>query len=212
MKERKTLTDNRFRRQRFTLFQEHLAPSKATRILDVGGSAHTWLGSGLESAVTILNIDCTDRSENGLSYIRGDACDLSQIPDKSFDIVFSNSVIEHVGDYSRQRLMAKEARRVGKRFWIQTPNKHFPIEIHFLFPYLQYMPRFLQRLIARWWPFSFPKAYHADPVWEIEHIWLLDKKRMRLLFPDGEILEEKVLGVTKSIISYRKCPASHTSP
>jgi hypothetical protein len=208
MKENKSILDNRFRHQRFRRFQELLMPSKASRILDVGGSALTWLGSGLESAVTILNTSPPDRSVDGFSYVRGDACDLSDFPDKSFDIVFSNSVVEHVGDFFRQRLMAEEARRVGKGFWVQTPNKHFPIEIHFLFPYLQYMPRFLQRQIARWWPFSFSKTLGLDPIWEIEHIWLLDKKRMQLLFPDGKIIEEKFLGITKSIIAYRSC---HTS-
>lgn len=57
---------------------------------------------------------------------------MKQFQDNEFDAVFSNSVIEHVGDYEAQRQMANEIMRVGKRYFVQTPNFYFPIEPHIL--------------------------------------------------------------------------------
>jgi hypothetical protein len=54
--------------------------------------------------------------------------------DQEYDIAFSNSVIEHVGDWERQAAFASEIRRVGKNLWIQTPAKECPIEPHYLAP------------------------------------------------------------------------------
>jgi SAM-dependent methyltransferase len=61
--------------------------------------------------------------------VQGDACALP-FADGEFDIVFSNAVIEHVGDRERQRQLVSEALRVGRRIFITTPNCRFPIEVH----------------------------------------------------------------------------------
>ena len=50
--------------------------------------------------------------------------------DKSFDLVVSNAVIEHVGMEDDQRLFTAEHARVGKKWIITTPNRFFPIESH----------------------------------------------------------------------------------
>ena len=70
-------------------------------------------------------------------YVIGDACNLDMLSSKSFDIIYSNSVIEHVGR-ERQKEFANEIMRVGKKYWVQTPYKHFPVEPHFVFPFFQY--------------------------------------------------------------------------
>ena len=168
------LLKNRFPDRRFGRFREYLHPSSKERILDVGGSAQTWIGTGLEGAITLLNLGPAPTLPQGMSYLEGDACDLSFLEDKSFEIVFSNSVIEHVGDFYRQKQMAEELSRVGRSLWVQTPYRHFPIEVHFLFPLFQYLPKRLRLLIARIWPFSFAKMLNLDPVLEAECIWLLD--------------------------------------
>jgi len=61
--------------------------------------------------------------------------DLQLNQDGEFDLVFSNSVIEHVGDFERMRQFVHEARRVAKSYWIQTPSKWFPIEPHCGMPF-----------------------------------------------------------------------------
>lgn len=77
---------------------------------------------------------------DNISSVSGDATDLREYEDKSFNLVFSNSVIEHVGDFTAQRKMAKEMMRVGKHCYLQTPNRYFPLEPHFLFPCFQFLP------------------------------------------------------------------------
>lgn len=126
------------RTKRFNWFLETIKPNKISKILDVGGTEAIWLGTGLEKQVTLLNIGFKKR-EPQFNYVVGDACNMKFI-DGEFDIIYSNSVIEHVGNFERQTQFAKEVVRVGKSHWIQTPYKHFPIEPHFLFPLFQYLP------------------------------------------------------------------------
>jgi len=136
-----------------------------------------------------------------LKHVPGDARNMHMFETRSFDVVFSNSVIEHVGDISNQRMMAKEVMRVGKNYWVQTPYKHFPIEMHFLFPFFQYLPKSLQYKVARIWPWSFAKALDLDVRFEIDHIWLLDVSSLKSLFPGAIIMREYFLGLVKSLIA-----------
>lgn len=50
--------------------------------------------------------------------------------DNEFKWVFSNAVIEHVGNRSDQLLFLNEMLRVGENVFFTTPNKWFPIESH----------------------------------------------------------------------------------
>lgn len=194
-----------FRKKRFQEFLEVLEVGADDSILDVGGLATTWEGTGLEQNVTILNLGLSENCPKPFRWIEADACAMDMIDDQCFDIVFSNSVIEHVGGLTRQRKLAKEIRRVGKKYWVQTPYKHFPLEVHFLFPFYQYLPHDFRIAVAKAWPFSYSKQLDLDPVYEAEHIWLLDRRRFRTLFPDAQILSEKFMGLTKSLIAVKTC-------
>lgn len=198
----KSLLQNKFRNARFANFIQRIGIRPTSRILDVGGSAYTWEHSGLERQVTILNIKLPPDRSAPYQWVEGSACKMDMFSTKSFDIVFSNSVIEHVGPFDRQKEMADEIRRVGKKYWVQTPNKHFPIEIHFLFPFFQYLPRELKKAVARSWPFSFAKRLKLDPIEEAMHIWPLGMRKFRMLFPEANILTEKVFHFTKSLIAF----------
>lgn len=198
----------RMRRRRFRLFQSLLGTLKGhIDILDIGGTQEFWdlmlPDHSPDIRVTLLNIG--HQTTTGPHFVSavGDARTMPQYPDTSFDVVFSNSVIEHVGDYENQRRMANEIRRVSKRYFVQTPNKRFPLEPHFLFPFFQYLP-----LDTRAWMVN-----HFDVGWyrripdrararaEVESIQLLTKRRFAALFPDATITDEKLLGLTKSFVA-----------
>lgn len=192
-----------YRSKRFDRFREVLQVKPYHKILDVGGSSYFWLDSGLESNVTIINIELPVHCPEPFTWLTGDACDMSMFADQSFDIIFSNSVIEHVGGLARQKQMADEIQRVSKRYWVQTPYKHFPIEPHFVFPFFQYLPTSARYTVARLWPFSFAKRQGRDATIDARSIWLLDGKQTKLLFPNATIEREQFIGLTKSLLVYQ---------
>ena len=111
----------RFRARRLQWFTDLLAPTPQTTILDVGGYPWFWQDATITCQVTLLNPhvvpSLSEQFTGKFEFVVGDGCNLAY-PDKSFDIVFSNSVIEHVGTYARQQTFAAEARRVGRALWI----------------------------------------------------------------------------------------------
>ncbi len=148
----KKIADNReqdsvavqFRKRRFAFFVSLLSSlEQPVRILDIGGAENFWRMMGAidedQIHVTLLNLSQESVTLPNMKSVAGDARQ-TEFAAQSFDVVFSNSVIEHVGAYADQQRMAEEARRVGKRYFIQTPNKYFPLEPHFLFPFYQFLP------------------------------------------------------------------------
>ena len=134
----------RLRARRLQFFRGLLESLESpVSILDVGGTPDFWkrlafAGNGIR--VTILNVTAEPSGDPHLTTVQGDARDLRPYGDASFDVVYSNSVIEHVGTFADQRRMASEIRRVGKRYFVKTPNARFPIEPHFVFPGFQFLP------------------------------------------------------------------------
>jgi Methyltransferase domain len=193
-----------FRRRRMRRFFALFSPSEDTRVLDIGGTAQTWHteAEGEECfPVTLLN----NRHYRGVTGDRfqpilGDATALP-FPDHAFDIAFSNSVIEHLGTWEKQREFAKEARRMAPKLWIQTPARSFPIESHLLALYIQYLPKRWQHRIVRWTPRGLltPDAVHQI----VEEVRLLTYREVVELFPDCRVLRERVFGMTKSYIAVR---------
>ena len=118
---------------------------KPLSLLDIGGTEMFWKTMKWCHADHGVHITLINRTEQtitteGISADIGDARSLKQYKDGSFDIVFSNSVIEHLESFPNQQRMADEVRRVGLRYFVQTPNKGFPLEPHFLFPFFQFLP------------------------------------------------------------------------
>jgi SAM-dependent methyltransferase len=149
----------RSRRRKLRLFLDELHPTSASTILDVGvdeigfGADGGQSGCGTHnffeeqypwrSRITALGLHDGinfSRRHPEIVYVQGDACALP-FPDQSFDIVFSNAVIEHVGDADRQRLFVSEALRVGRRVFLTTPNRWFPIEVHTRLPLVHWLPK-----------------------------------------------------------------------
>lgn len=137
------------RKKRLALFNSLIASIPGTlKILDVGGREMFWQRTGLleqqvrDVEITVININPSEFKINHpkIKSIVGDAKNMNQFEENEFDVVFSNSVIEHVGNYNDQLKMANEVMRVGKRYLLQTPNLYFPIEPHFVFPLFQFLP------------------------------------------------------------------------
>jgi hypothetical protein len=199
----------RLRRRRFALFASLLSTVPLpVRILDVGGTPLFWQMAPLrldtEVRITLLNLG---HSLSADSLIRRSVGDARQIPfrDGAFDVVFSNSVIEHVGGPDEQRHMADEIRRVGARYFVQTPNKRFPIEPHFVFPLYQFLPNAVQVWLLRrfnlGWIRRTPDALEARRT--IASIRMLDRNDLVGLFPEAHIYEERLFGLTKSFVAHR---------
>jgi hypothetical protein len=199
----------RMRRARFALFLSLLNGLDGhVEILDIGGTQEFWTlmtgGDPGDVKVTLLNIEHQPVSSAKFVSAVGDARSMPEFADKSFDVVFSNSVIEHVGSYADQRRMANEVVRVGRRYFVQTPNKRFPLEPHFLFPFFQYLPDEVRaQLVHRFdigWYKRIPSLEKARA--EVNSIQLLTRRRFSSLFPGARIHDEKLLGLTKSFVAF----------
>ena len=205
--------DNPFRNARFArllqIVDEVSSAGSPVRILDLGGTLEFWttkpdLWQGRDIHVTLINMFPQTAPDARFTCLVGDAC-ATGFPDKSFDIVFSNSVIEHVGRWRDMGRMAGEARRLASRYFIQTPYYWFPLEAHSRFPFFNLLPEpWRIRLIMAKGSGFYGRASNLDEAMEhVENATLLDLKRFHHLFPDAVIERERVLGMTKSLIAIR---------
>ena len=198
-----------FRSKRMRLFEQTFRISPQTRILDVGGSPEIWQFSPVTPQLTLLNFpSALAGAQEGIRQVAGDGRMLP-FGDQAFDIVFSNSVIEHVGDGLDQKRFASEVSRVGRYYWVQTPNRRFPVELHLMMPLIHYLPKPLQlgvvnrftvwELLVK--PGEFERAAYINHF--LNELRLLDPPALQALFPDAQIRSERTLGITKSLIAVR---------
>ncbi|MGH8012464.1 MAG: methyltransferase type 11, partial [Candidatus Binataceae bacterium] len=122
--------------------------------------------------------------------------------DRAFEVVFSNSLIEHIGTWEEQRQFAVEIRRLAECYFLQTPNRWFPIEPHCLAPLVQFVPKRVRPWVAAWLtPAGWLVPSRQQFQREMQRVRLLTAKEMRELFPEARIVREKFLGMTKSLIA-----------
>lgn len=198
-----------FRRRRFRIFMALMSDlPRPVKVLDVGGEIRFWEIVGLagspEFEITLLNRFDQRPPYPNLHSRLGDAVDLQVFPDRAWTVVFSNSVIEHLGDLDHQMRMADEIRRVGEHYFVQTPNRSFPIEPHFLLPFFPYYPeKFQVALVQRFNLGWYRRRRELESARTLvrEHR-LLTEAELRRLFPDGRIYRERVLGLVKSLVVY----------
>ena len=215
----------RFRQRRAKIFRDNFDLTADTRILDLGGWNGTYMHAILEnSPVLPANVYVADIDEQAVN----DAAvrygftpvvipEAGQLPfqDKFFDIVFCSSVIEHVTvpkeevwtlvsgqrfkdiAQTRQNEFAGEIRRLGKGYFVQAPYRWFPIETHSWLPFVSYLPRRLQVSLLKFTNRFWIKKTSPD-------FYLPTMSDMENYFPDASILREHALGMTKSLIAYRR--------
>jgi hypothetical protein len=149
--------------------------------------------------LTILNL-VPFEADDDIEFVVGNALDMSVFGNDAYDVVFSNSVIEHVETFENQRRMAAEIARVGRRYFVQTPNRLFPLEPHFLVPGFQFLPLGLRAdLLTRMPLGKYPRAAsRADAERQVRAIRLMTEGELRACFPGASIRRERVFGLTKS--------------
>lgn len=203
-----------WRKKRFELFRNvMLGGGRVTAVLDVGGYPGFWASQEPVAArIDCLNIHEVEWNQPAeavqkIQTMLGDGCAMPEFADGGYELAFSNSVIEHVGSWENQERFAKEIRRVGRRVWVQTPAYECPIEPHYIAPFIHYLPKSWQMRLIPWitvWGWvERPTAAQVREA--VETTRLLTRAEMNRLFPDCEIITERLLGILpKSYIAVRK--------
>ena len=209
---------NRLRSRRFALFESLVSSlPKPIRILDIGGTNEFWenrgWGNRTDVQVVTLNLRVEPKLFSNIESVVGDATDLGRFQDASFDIAFSNSVIEHLFTFDNQRRMANEVRRVGKAYWVQTPNFWFPVEPHFHVLGWQWMPFGIRVSLIRRWKCGWrgPCADLEQARRLVREVRLMTDAELRQAFPDADLVPERFAGLVKSwivIYGFPKSPRS----
>jgi len=212
-----------WRRRRLLLFLRMMRPAAGATILDLGGGRGDFfyncknLIASRGLAVTVADIDSEalkTARRRGFDTLQVEADGLASLRDKSFDIVFSNSVIEHVTlpkeevwretddrlftarARAHQKRFAVDIRRIGKGYFVQTPHPAFPLESHTWLPFAARLPRKklvrLCRNLARWWI----KPTTPD-------FMLLNELSMRAMFPDATVIVKRTLALPKELIAFK---------
>jgi len=216
---RPTLRSNEFRAARIrslkALVQASIDRSGGCDILDIGGTPQFWSNWRAEfdwsrTRLTCLNLWFDSPGDEWMRLVEGDARNLSTFGNCAFDVVFSNSVIQHVGNWHDMAAMAREVRRVGKSYFVQTPYFWFPIEPHTRTPLLHWLPESLayRIVLARNTPFRRHSADVDGAMRLVQSARLVDSRQFKTLFPDAEIRRERLFGLTKSLIAVR----NHLAP
>jgi SAM-dependent methyltransferase len=192
-------TVRRWREQRYGMFIDLCSVKPDERILDVGAGE----GSALERFNATNPIVAVDLETDERDWLQGEnvtvqRADGTQLPfaDGAFPIVFSNSVIEHV-PRGLQPAFAREIRRVGERYFVQTPNRWFPIEPHYQMPFVHFLPERALRALNK----RFTMGWRKKGEWY--ETTLLSASDLRQLFPDATIHRERMFGMTKSLMAVR---------
>jgi hypothetical protein len=187
------------RRGKFDLFESLLHIDSSTTVLDVGFSkrfVHQYiLEDHLPPEIPIVGGEIDEKAVREtiplypqVTAVVFDACHLP-FADKSFDVVYSNAVIEHVGDREHQQLFADEVRRVGRAWFVTTPNFWFPVDTHTSLPFVHWLPK-------RWrLPVFRSVGRQGD-------LTLLTRGQLQKLFPECTVMHLRTTIFPEVLIAY----------
>jgi len=212
------------RRRRAEIFRNSFKIGPDTKILDLGSEDGSAIASLLDTTsvrsenVWIADIDQnavrTGAARYGFNPVVLQEFEALPFENNFFDVVYCSSVIEHVTvpksevwrirktsefrsrSLRSQTFFANEIIRVGKSYFVQSPNRFFPIESHTWLPFLGYFPR----------PFLIAAMRLANIVWvkkSIPDFNLLNSAEMQKLFPDARIEIERRFGIAKSLMAIK---------
>jgi SAM-dependent methyltransferase len=194
------------RRKKWQLFLKEIAPTQEMRVLDVGFCEKEYKSGDnfiekhypYPEMLTALGIDIPSKFKTRYPKVTAVHYNGGLFPfeDKAFDVLWSNAVIEHVGDRNKQLLFIKEIKRVSKRAYITTPNRFFPFEVHTLILFLHYLPK---RIFDKYLVLT-GRGWAAG-----EYMHLLSHNDIKTLLADAGVAEYKIInnrlgGITMDFI------------
>ncbi len=213
------------RSRRAKLFRDFVARIPGPlRIVDLGGTVGYWRAWGLEPGdrfhVTLINNHDADKTQlherttlPNLANVMRDACDLTPDDYREYDVIFSNSFIEHLTSREKQVAIARQITACGRPYFIQTPNKYSPVDPHFPRPYVPFFAAYPRRLQARLLTLGALGSGSPSPSFDAAMARLgyyhpLSRHDVRELFPNAQIVMERPMGVPMSIVAMQPS-ASH---
>lgn len=202
------------RTKKFQLFETLFQPRPEERVLDIGASGEVFLRYTFEDVYPYPSrivagghhpgeVKSARRAYPEPTYVVFDGCSLP-FPDKTFDIVFSNAVIEHILGPNRQVQFAQEVMRVGRSWFVTTPNYWYPFESHYHLPFIQFIPERLQRGYNTLLGTHIPKG-------KTQALGLLSASGLRKLFPTSQIEKVRVTFWPETLVAYRLDPRRSAS-
>jgi ubiquinone/menaquinone biosynthesis C-methylase UbiE len=188
-----------------------MIPREDMKVLDIGAEADPSGKRGLQlidSYPWKHRISAINVSQEQISNIKqlypeieavvGDACELPW-PDNHFDVVYSNAVIEHLGSFANQTRMANEIMRVGRRWFVTTPNRWYPFEFHIRLPFVTWLPAHGYLWAGRVIAYSSAKRKY---VWGITRndLRLMTARELQNCFPGSKIIKQRVTFMAETLI------------
>ncbi|MEB3061548.1 class I SAM-dependent methyltransferase [[Mycobacterium] zoologicum] len=196
----------RARARRWARFLMAFPEIAEMRVLDLGGSPMSWHSAPVHPAsVTTVNPTAFLSDDPRVCAVRGNPCELpAQIHREHFDLVFSNSVLEHVGGHVPRQRLADNVHAFADRHWVQTPYRYFPSEPHWILPGVQWLPYEARVLLLRRWNRGRIGDYSRSAAEvQVNEIDLIGISQMRMYFPRSVIWYERFAGLVKSLVAIR---------
>jgi hypothetical protein len=147
------------RRRLYQLFIDTMRPSASDRILDIGATDDRGIESNMLeqlyphreqlTCVSLTDGESILAAYPGVRHIQTQAGQPLPLAANSFDIVYCNAVLEHVGSHERQKEFIAEICRVAPRRFVAVPNRAFPVEHHTGLPLVHYLPNAWFRKLLR---------------------------------------------------------------
>lgn len=200
------------RRRKLRLFYEQMQPSEQTKILDVGSqvapddqadcqliNSYPWKSSLSTVNIMEQHTHAIRQRFPEIDARTGDARCLPW-PDKHFDVVYSNAVIEHVGDLDDQRKMASEIMRVGRRWFVTTPNRWYPFEFHLRLPFVTWLPGQAYLACGRIIRYNHVRGKYVFGC-DCAGLRLMTVRDLRTCFPGSRIVSMRVTFMAETLVA-----------
>lgn len=199
------------RMRRWEVFASLFPDIEQMRVVDLGGTVESWRRAPVRPReVVVVNLlEPGDADTPNLVPVLGDACRARAVledegVDPAFGLVFSNSLLEHVGGHANRSALASEVRALAPRHWVQTPYRFFPVEPHWVFPMMQFLPVAARTRVARRWPLVHTRPdSEAGALADVQWTELVGMTELRSYFPESQVVKERMGGLVKSIVAVK---------